>query len=55
MDWINLAYSRDLWGALVSKVMNHRFPQNAKKSMSSCTTGGLSRTQLLGVDSLFQF
>jgi hypothetical protein len=43
MDWIDLAHERDLWRALVNTVMNLRVPQNAGKSLSSCTIGGSSR------------
>jgi len=28
MDWIEMAHDRDRWQALVSAVMNLRFPQN---------------------------
>jgi hypothetical protein len=43
MDWINLAWDRDQWMALVNTVMNLRVPKNAGKCLNSCTTGGFSR------------
>jgi hypothetical protein len=49
MDWIDVAQDRDQWGALVKIVMNLRLPQNIWKFLSSCTSGGFSRTQLHGV------
>ena len=30
MDWTDLAQERDRWRAFVSRVMNLRFPQNAR-------------------------
>jgi hypothetical protein len=55
MDWIDLARDRDQWKALMNTVMNLRVPQNVRKFLSSCPTGGFSRrAQLHGVrDSQF--
>jgi hypothetical protein len=38
-NWIHLTQDRDYWRVLVNKAMNLRV-------LSSCTTGGFSRTQL---------
>jgi hypothetical protein len=40
MDWISLAYDRDMWRALVNAVMSLRVAQNAGNFLSSC--GGFS-------------
>jgi hypothetical protein len=50
MDWIDLAQDIDQWRALVNTVMNLWVPQNIKKFLSSCATGGFSRRpQIHGV------
>jgi hypothetical protein len=50
MDWIDLGQDWDQWRALVNTVMNHRIPENVRKFLSSCATGGFSRrTQFHGV------
>jgi hypothetical protein len=43
MDWIDLAYDRNQWSALVNTVMNLPVPENAGKFLNSCTTGCFSR------------
>jgi hypothetical protein len=43
MDWIDLAQDRDKWRALMITIMNFRVPQNVRKFLSSCITGGFSR------------
>jgi hypothetical protein len=35
MDWIDMALGRNRWRALVSAVMNLRFPQNAGNFLTS--------------------
>jgi hypothetical protein len=35
MDWIDLAYGRDQWRALVNTVINLLLPQNSGKLLSS--------------------
>jgi hypothetical protein len=50
MDWFDLAQNMDQWRALVNTLMNLRVPQNVEKFLSSCATGGFSRSaQLHGV------
>jgi hypothetical protein len=50
MDWIDLAQYRDWWRAPVNMVVSPLFPQNFRKFLSSCATGGFSRwAQLRGV------
>jgi hypothetical protein len=43
MDWIDVAYDRDQWMALVNMVINLRVPKNTGKFLSSYTIGGFSR------------
>jgi hypothetical protein len=47
MDCTDLAQDRDQCMAPVNTVMNLRVPQNVYKFLSSCTTGGFSRTAKL--------
>jgi len=35
MDWIELAQDRDRWWAIVTPIMNLRFPQNAGNFLDS--------------------
>jgi hypothetical protein len=44
MDWIYIAQDGDHWRALVTMVMNLQVPLNVGTFLSSCTTGGLSRS-----------
>jgi len=37
-DWMELAEDRNRWRALVSTVMNLRFPKNAGNFLTSCRT-----------------
>jgi hypothetical protein len=43
MDWIDLSQDSDELMAFVNTVMSLRVPQNVRKFLSSCTTGGFSR------------
>jgi hypothetical protein len=50
MDWIDLAEDRDQRRAVVYTALKLRVPQNVVKFLSSCTTGGFSKSaQLRGV------
>jgi hypothetical protein len=54
MDWIDIAQDRDRWRALVSAVMNLRFPQNVGNFLTSCEPVSFSRRTLLrGVSYLY--
>jgi hypothetical protein len=46
-DWIDLAQNVNQWKNLVNTVMNLRVPQNGRKFLSSCTTGGFARRDQL--------
>jgi hypothetical protein len=37
LDWVDLAYGRDQWRALVNTGMNLRVPENAGKFLSGST------------------
>jgi hypothetical protein len=53
VDWMNLAWDRDQWRAVVNTVMNYCVPCNVGKFFSSWVNGNFSgRTQLLGVSLL---
>jgi hypothetical protein len=43
MDLTDLAQDREQYRALVNTVMNLRVPENARKFLSNCATGGFSR------------
>jgi hypothetical protein len=47
MDWIDLTKNIEQLKALVNTVVNLRVAQNTGKSVSSCTTGDLSRKSKL--------
>jgi hypothetical protein len=47
MDWIDLAQDRDQWRSLVKTLVNLQVLYNVGKFLSSCTTGGFSRTSQL--------
>jgi hypothetical protein len=50
MYWIDLAQYKDRCNALVNTAMKLTAPENVRKFLSSCTTGGFStRTLLDGV------
>jgi hypothetical protein len=43
MDWLDLAWDRNWWRALMNTIMNLRVAKNAGKCLSGCTIGGFSR------------
>jgi hypothetical protein len=47
MDWIDLAWDRDRWRALVNAVMGLRFPQNAENFLTISEPVSFSRSILL--------
>jgi hypothetical protein len=55
MDWIDLPQDSGQWKALVKMEISLRGPQNVGKFLSTCTTGGFSRSaQLRGVSHTFE-
>jgi hypothetical protein len=44
MDWIDLSQDRDQWRAHVNTVLSLLAPYNFGSFLSSCSTGGLSRS-----------
>jgi hypothetical protein len=47
MEWVDLTQDGDQWMALVNSATKLRVPQNAGKCLSSCITGGSSRSARL--------
>jgi hypothetical protein len=49
MGWIELAWDRDKWWAVVNAVMNLQIPETAGNFLTSCNLVSFSRTLLHGV------